>query len=245
MRLHLHHRRYHRGLQSGRGRHVRLTLLESSRPAGSWLLSPWQLSGVATLAGLASIGVGLTTVPTVLPAPAVDAIARFIAPPKQSAPAPVIERLSYVGLGLPVIAGAGEFKVPEPDGTVPVAAKAASEVAVYEPPTPEVQSERPLTEIEVDSAAALDPTAVGPDYPMRMLEKNIEGVVLAQFVVDSLGRADTTTFILLGDAEPDFVLAVKTALPRMKYRPATLAGRSVSQLVQQPFGFRIRPPGNE
>ena len=118
--------------------------------------------------------------------------------------------------------------VPEPDGSVPVAASTGGEAGFEEEPAPEVISERPLTEIEVDSAAALDPSAVGPDYPVRMLEKNIEGLVLAQFVVDSLGRADTTTFKLLEPAEPDFVMAVKTALPRMEYRPASLGGRSVS-----------------
>lgn len=226
-------------------RHVKLTLLESARRITSWLLQPWQLAGVASIAGVVGLTAVLTAVPTVLPPPAVDALARFIAPPKESAPAPSTERLSYVGLGQQSIQSVGEFKVPEPDGSVPVAASTGGEAGFEEEPAPEVISERPLTEIEVDSAAALDPSAVGPDYPVRMLEKNIEGLVLAQFVVDSLGRADTTTFKLLEPAEPDFVMAVKTALPRMKYRPASLGGRSVSQLVQQPFGFRIRPPGGD
>jgi protein TonB len=224
-------------------RHVRLTLIESARRVMPWLFTPWQLTGVGSITAVMGTAIVLTAVPSQLPAPALDALARFIAPPKQSGSAPSIERLSYVGLGTHTQQVLGEFKVPEPDGTVPVAANVGGDQGLYEEPTPEVLTERPLTEIEVDSVAALDPTAVGPDYPTRMLEKNIEGMVLAQFVVDSLGHADIATFKLLEPAEPDFVLAVKAALPRMKYRPASLGGRAVSQLVQQPFGFRIRPPG--
>ncbi|BAH38388.1 MAG TPA: hypothetical protein DGD08_03610 [Gemmatimonas aurantiaca] len=225
-------------------RRVRLTIFESTRRVMLWLLTPWHLTGVGYITTVVGSAVVLTAVPIETPTPGLDALARFIAPPKRNGPAPSVERLSYIGLGSHTQRTAGDFKVPEPNGTVPVAANRGGDPGVYEEPTPEVISERPLTEIEVDSAAALDPTAAGPDYPSRMLEKNIEGIVLAQFVVDSLGRADVTTFKLLEPAEPDFVLAVKEALPRMKYRPASLGGRAVSQLVQQPFGFRIRPPGS-
>ena len=36
-----------------------------------------------------------------------------------------------------------------------------------------------------------------------------------------------------------FSLAVKNALPRMRFLPAEVGGRKVKQLVQQPFGFNI------
>ncbi|HEY0930031.1 MAG TPA: energy transducer TonB [Gemmatimonas sp.] len=224
-------------------RRVRLTLFESTRRVMPWLLVQWQLMGMGSMATAVGAVAAFSTVPIQLPPPAADALVRFIAPPKQSAPAPSTERLSFIGLGVPSEQSSGDFQVPEPDGTVPVAAKQGGDNGFDETPTPEVVSERLLTEIDVDSAAALDPTAVGPDYPVKMLEKNIEGLVLAQFVVDSLGHADIATFKLLEPADPEFVVAVKAALPRMKYRPASLNGRPVPQLVQQPFGFRIRPPG--
>jgi len=225
-------------------RRVRLTLLESTRRVTLGLQSLWHLTGIGWVTTVIGTMVVLTASSSGLPDPGADALARFIAPPKESAPGPSQERLTFIGLGTPSSGSGGEFKVPEPDGSVPVATRNAGDEVEYQEPSPEVVSERPLTEIEVDSAAALDPSAVGPDYPPRMLELNIEGVVLAQFVVDSLGHADLGTFKLLEPADPEFVVAVKTALPRMKYRPASLGGRPVPQLVQQPFGFRIRPPGD-
>ncbi len=229
-------------------RRMRLTLLESSRRSTVWLFSPWQLAGVGSLAAAIGSAALLTSTPRVQSPLESDLMALFIAPPKPEGPAPSFERLSFVALEAGQgDGGLGSFQVPEPVGSVPVVAAPPAEVEVPEPPREEVVAERAFTEIEVDSVAALDPTAAGPEYPPRMLEKNIEGFVLVQFVVDSLGHADTTTFRVLDAAQPEFVAAVKAALPRMKYRPASLGGRPVSQLVQQPFGFKIKrqgtPPG--
>ncbi|NCW45658.1 MAG: hypothetical protein EBV77_09390 [Gemmatimonadaceae bacterium] len=108
---------------------------------------------------------------------------------------------------------------------------------------PESESPRAMTEIEVDSAAALDPSAVGPEYPPELMQAGVQGVVYAQFVVDSAGHADTLDLQVLEKVEPQFVVAVKHALPQMKYKPAVFAGRRVNQLVQQAFVFRIKPAG--
>jgi hypothetical protein len=71
----------------------------------------------------------------------------------------------------------------------------------------------------------------------------VQGIVYTQFIVDSVGRADTLTMEILEKVEPQFVAAVKQALPNMKYKPAVFAGRRVNQLVQQAFVFRIKPAG--
>jgi protein TonB len=104
-------------------------------------------------------------------------------------------------------------------------------------------SPRAMTEIEVDSTAALDPSAEGPVYPPELMSKGVQGVVYAQFVVDSTGHADTLTMQVLEKADAQFVKAVREALPRMKYKAAMFAGRRVPQLVQQAFVFRIQPAG--
>jgi hypothetical protein len=59
--------------------------------------------------------------------------------------------------------------------------------------------------------------------------------------VDSTGYADTLTMQVLEKVDPQFVSAVRAALPRMKYKAAMFAGRRVNQLVQQAFVFRIQP----
>jgi hypothetical protein len=49
------------------------------------------------------------------------------------------------------------------------------------------------------------------------------------------------SFHLLQDADPEFVAAVRSALARMRYRPAMFGGRRVNQLAEQRFSFRIAP----
>jgi TonB family protein len=105
------------------------------------------------------------------------------------------------------------------------------------------------TELEVDSAVIRYEDGVAPTYPPVLLRRRMEGSVLVQYVVDTLGHADTSTFRVLSATHPDFARAVKAALPDMRFRPAIMASRLVPQLVQQPFAFRIvdttrtrRPP---
>jgi protein TonB len=65
--------------------------------------------------------------------------------------------------------------------------------------------------------------------------------VLVQFVVDTLGRVDSTTFHVLKSTHDLFTLAVEDVVFRYKFRPAELGGRRVKQVVQMPFGFRTSP----
>lgn len=108
------------------------------------------------------------------------------------------------------------------------------------------------TELEVDSAAIRTEDGVAPRYPAALLRRKVEGAVLVQYVVDTLGRADTATFRVIMATHPEFARAVKASLPDMRFRPAVMASKRVAQLVQQPFAFRIvdttrarvsRPPG--
>ena len=88
----------------------------------------------------------------------------------------------------------------------------------------------------------LDPSAEGPQYPPALLKAGVQGVVHVRFIVDTIGHVDTATMVVLDKPDPEFVAAVRTALVKMKYRPAILRGRAVSQLVEQPFVFRIQDP---
>ena len=68
---------------------------------------------------------------------------------------------------------------------------------------------------------------------------NVEGEVLAQFVVDTTGRAEMNTFKTLKSSHDLFTNAVKSALANMKFYPAEVGGRKVKQLVQMPFVFSL------
>ena len=67
----------------------------------------------------------------------------------------------------------------------------------------------------------------------------VEGEVLAQFVVDTTGRAEPNSLKVLKSSHDLFVQSVKNALPQMRFIPAEVGGRKVKQLVQQPFTFSI------
>lgn len=108
-----------------------------------------------------------------------------------------------------------------------------------------------MTEFMVDSAVVRYEDGAAPAYPESMLRRRIEGSVIVQYVVDTLGHADTATFRVIAATHADFAQAVKSTLPRMRFRPAIMSNRLVPQLVQQPFAFKIqdttifrRPPGN-
>jgi hypothetical protein len=69
----------------------------------------------------------------------------------------------------------------------------------------------------------------------------VEGLVQALYVVDTVGRVDTTTIRVVHSDDPRFTASVRTALGEMKFRPAKRAGKTVRQLVEQKFRFKIVP----
>ena len=79
-----------------------------------------------------------------------------------------------------------------------------------------------------------------PEYPSSLKDQGIEGSVVAQFVVNENGRAESGTVKILSSSNPAFAAAVKEALPRMKFSAARIGGKKVQQLVQMPFQFHLQ-----
>ncbi len=172
----------------------------------------------------------------------------FLAPLYKDQPHPVQEQLSYVALGgVPVIT-----KQPAV-GTTPEQKEAPPSITP-EPvgggdarPPAEAKEDidtRAFSEIEVDSAVVRDPNSEGPVYPAALLKKGVEGVTLVTFVVDSSGHPDVRSFLALMSTDSLFAIAVREALPRMKFAPAKRNGTPVRQLVEQKFTFRIPKPAD-
>jgi protein TonB len=68
----------------------------------------------------------------------------------------------------------------------------------------------------------------------------VTGSVLAQFVVDTTGRAELDSFRVLESSQQLFSIAVRNALPLMRFTPAEVrGGRRVRQMIQQEFRFEI------
>lgn len=102
-----------------------------------------------------------------------------------------------------------------------------------------VNTDQPYFESQVEKPVAAAPGSPGPAFPEMLKSTGVEGTVLAQFVVDTTGRADVSTFRVLKADHALFEQAVRSALPRMRFLPAEIGGRKVKQLVQQPFSFTL------
>jgi protein TonB len=100
-------------------------------------------------------------------------------------------------------------------------------------------ADQPYFDFQVEKPVVMAPGSQGPAYPDMLRTAGIEGTVLAQFVVDTTGRADMSTFKALKSDNDLFTNAVKNALQRMRFLPAEVGGRKVKQLVQQPFQFSL------
>jgi periplasmic protein TonB len=92
---------------------------------------------------------------------------------------------------------------------------------------------------QVEKPALMRPGTRAPVYPAPLRGAGIEGTVLAQVVVDTLGRADMTTLQVLQSEHAFFTSAVKHAIEQMRFLPAEIGERRVPQLVQQTFQFRL------
>ena len=94
-------------------------------------------------------------------------------------------------------------------------------------------------EFQVEKTVLGAPGNPVPTYPSMLQSAGVEGRVLAQFVVDTSGRADMSTFKVLETSHELFAQAVRQALPRYRFFPAEIGGKKVRQVVQQPFTFAI------
>ena len=78
-----------------------------------------------------------------------------------------------------------------------------------------------------------------PRYPEVLRSSGVEGRVVAEFVVDELGRAEEGSVRFVRSDNQLFEDAVRVALRRMRFIPAEVGGVKVRQLVQMPFVFTL------
>lgn len=93
----------------------------------------------------------------------------------------------------------------------------------------------------VESAVRVEGSAA-PVYPPDMLAQGLEGVVHTRYIIDTTGRADSASLVVLLASNAAFESSVRAALPGMRFVGAQVQGRKVRQLVEQEFQFRIAPP---
>jgi TonB family protein len=105
-------------------------------------------------------------------------------------------------------------------------------------PTP-MNSNQTYFEFQVEKPVQPLPGNPAPRYPDALRQANIEGNVIAQFIMDTLGHPNMETFKVLKSTDPLFTETVRSSLPNMRFSPALVGGRPVKQLVQMPFMFSL------
>ena len=106
--------------------------------------------------------------------------------------------------------------------------------------TAPVNTDQPFFEFQVEKQVQQIPGSGNLRYPDMLRSANVEGEVLAQFVVDTTGKYENGSFKVLKSSHDLFTAAVRNALPTMRFYPAEVGGRKVKQLVQQPFTFSLQ-----
>ena len=109
--------------------------------------------------------------------------------------------------------------------------------------TTPVNADQPWFEFQVNKVAQQIPGTGRLRYPDALRAANVEGEVLAQFIVDPDGSVEPGTFKELRSSNVLFTDAVKANLEAMKFYPAEVKGVRVKQLVQQPFTFSLSKGG--
>ena len=98
-------------------------------------------------------------------------------------------------------------------------------------------------EHQVEKPVKLEAGTSSPRYPDILRQAGVEGEALVSFVVDEEGNADPASFKVIRSTHELFAIAVKKALPDMGFAAARIGGKTVKQLVIQPFSFSL--PGIE
>lgn len=100
---------------------------------------------------------------------------------------------------------------------------------------------RALRDVDVEKQAGLN-GGLATRYPSELQALGTGGRVIAQFVVDTTGRAEPATFRALVTTHPLFTEAVRAAVMRARFFPAEIGHHPVRQLVEIPVNFAISDP---
>ena len=167
---------------------------------------------------------------------------------RTNTPLPRQESVQFLKEGEKVGSGGLEEKIVDKAATreAPVAGTTGVDEGKPEEVAPAVEPntmyDSVATAVDVDSAVTRFSDSMAPMYPAKLLELKVEGGAYVQFVVDTLGFADTLSFRVISSTHPEFAQSVRAALPGMRFHPAILRSKKVPQLVEQPFMFKIIAP---
>ncbi len=78
------------------------------------------------------------------------------------------------------------------------------------------------------------------DYPTLLREARIEGEVVVEAIIDTLGRAEPTSLRVVQTANPGFNESAKDNVLETRFRPGRVHAKAVRVLVRLPIRFRLK-----
>jgi TonB family protein len=78
-----------------------------------------------------------------------------------------------------------------------------------------------------------------PVYPELLKQAQIQGRVIVQAVIDTLGRAEPSSVKVLQSPNPGFDQSAKNYVLKALFRPARVHGRAVRVLINIPIDYKI------
>jgi TonB family protein len=156
--------------------------------------------------------------------PAGGPVVRFRVPPPVDAPISALPRLEPIP-GLPELTDPAPIRPDEHqhEGLIPG-------MDVVDAPLP-VRLVQELPELLAGPP---------PVYPRSLREMGVEGLVVIQVVVDTLGRPEPGSVRVVRHDAPGFETSAVASIRGARFRPARVWGRAVRVLVQVPVEFRLR-----
>lgn len=131
-------------------------------------------------------------------------------------------------------------------GTILIWSRGPDTDPIVATPTPSVDLSQLVASMsvfnadQVDRRATLDTLrSVRPAFPPPLYAEGMQGLVVAEFVVDTSGKVEEGTVGIVSSTAPLFTEAVRVALGTASYIPAQKNGHPVRQLVHQPFEFSV------
>jgi TonB family protein len=79
-----------------------------------------------------------------------------------------------------------------------------------------------------------------PVYPPLLSQAGIEGVVMVQAIIDTMGRVEPNSLKIMQTANPGFNESAKQTVLKSLFRPARVYGKAVRVLIQIPINYNLK-----
>lgn len=79
-----------------------------------------------------------------------------------------------------------------------------------------------------------------PRYPRALEDAGVSGRVVLEFVVDTTGRVEAATVVIMSSTHSGFEAPSREAVLAMRFRPGQASGSAVRQMVRQTISFLAR-----